>query len=248
MGFKSITTYNEEKYKGLFVLPNDRDSADVIFLYRSVDDVLVAEGVHYIKTNSYSGYVHCPGANCPACRNKWSRDSKIFIPVYDIARKELLFWDRGIRFQNKLQQDVFSKFPNPSEFVWTITRHGAAGDTNTTYEIRAVGKNSVISYDDIMKKFNTKSPDMYENICKDVTAQELETMINADQPDSASLVDYQVTPRVVPTPVSAPTPSVELPEYQSGGFVSETPNDLPNVTGAVTDEGGSDDEVDNVDF
>ena len=35
MGFKTIEQYTEEKDKGFFVLRNDRDSAKVIFLYRS---------------------------------------------------------------------------------------------------------------------------------------------------------------------------------------------------------------------
>ena len=58
MAFKKITDYNEEKYGRLFVLKDDKEYADVILLYRSINDVLIAD-IHYIKSPEYSGYVHC---------------------------------------------------------------------------------------------------------------------------------------------------------------------------------------------
>ena len=50
MAFKSFNQYQEDKNGEFFVLPNDKDYADVIFLYRSAADVLIAEGVHYLST------------------------------------------------------------------------------------------------------------------------------------------------------------------------------------------------------
>ena len=65
MAFKTAREYNEDRFGGLFLLRNDGDYADVIFLYRSLDDVLIAD-THYIKSADYSGYVHCCGRGCPA--------------------------------------------------------------------------------------------------------------------------------------------------------------------------------------
>lgn len=48
MAFKTMEQYTNQKYNGKFVLQNDKDTADVIFLYRSTADVLIAD-VHYIK-------------------------------------------------------------------------------------------------------------------------------------------------------------------------------------------------------
>ena len=83
MGFKSVTSYNEEKFNGLFLLRNDGDSADVIFLDRNIDDVLVAD-THYVKSADYSGYVHCCGKGCPACAKGIRIQTKLFIPLYNI--------------------------------------------------------------------------------------------------------------------------------------------------------------------
>lgn len=60
MGFKSVKSYNDARYGGMFLLKNDGDYADVIFMYQDIEDVLVAD-THYIKSPDYSGYVHCCG-------------------------------------------------------------------------------------------------------------------------------------------------------------------------------------------
>ena len=132
-----IECEEEERYGNMFLLRNDGDSADVIFLYQSIDDALVAD-VHYIKSSSYSGYVHCCGRGCPACAKGIRIQNKLFIPLYNISANEVQFFDRSIRFENVLNNAVFSRFPNPSEFVFRITRHGAAGSMDTTYDISAV--------------------------------------------------------------------------------------------------------------
>ena len=91
MAFKKVNDYNQEKFGGLFLLRNNGDYADVIFMYRSVDDVLVAD-THYIKSADYSGYVHCQGRNCPACAKGIRVQTKLFIPMYNITDNELQFW------------------------------------------------------------------------------------------------------------------------------------------------------------
>lgn len=216
--FKSVKTYNEERYGGKFILRDDKDFADVIFLYRSLDDVLIAD-THYIKSDKYSGYVHCCGRGCPACAKGIRVQSKLFIPLYNVTDKEIQFWDRSTRFEMQLNSDIFSKFPNPSEYVFRITRNGAAGDINTTYSITPVMKSSQGSYDEILNQFNVKMPDHYETICRDISASELSSMLtnSSGTSDYSDLPSYQVTPRGSSSNNSSgPVPTVHdaPPDYE----------------------------------
>lgn len=214
MAFKSVKTYNEERFGGLFLLRNDGDFADVIFLYRSEDDVLVAD-THYIKSADYSGYVHCCGRGCPACQEKIRVQTKLFIPLYNIDKGEIQFFDRTVRFEPQLHQDVFEKYPDPSEFVFRITRHGAAGDVNTTYEIQAIAKNTHSSYEQILADNHASFPEYYKNICRDVPSTELHKMINSNSNSSTyeDMPSYQVTPRgVVPSSDTVASESLSIPD------------------------------------
>lgn len=245
MAFKTVKSYNEERFGGLFLLRNDGEFADVIFMYKSEDDVLVAD-THYIKSPDYSGYVHCCGSGCPACAKGIRVQTKLFIPVYNITQKELQFWDRSMRFENQLASDVFAKFPNPSEFVFRITRHGAAGNIDTTYSITAVGKNTFKTYDQILMENNCKCPDYYSKICKEVSISELSNMLSSSQVAHTTESDmpaYQATPRVAFDPVAGPqnvpvTAGIEIPDYS--GYTGD------DIELAETMEGLPDD--DNVDF
>ena len=200
MAFKAINDYNDARFGGLFVLRDDGDSSEVVFLYRSAQDCLVAD-THYIKSADYSGYVHCCGRGCPACSQGIRVQTKIFIPLYDIKNDRILFWDRSIRFEHQLQNDVFSKFPNPCDYVFRITRKGAAGDINTVYEITAIARNTNMPYDAILAKHNIKFPEAYESICRDIPATELSRMIAAKptaigtSTESIGMPEYQITPR-----------------------------------------------------
>ena len=199
MAFKTVQNYNEDKFGGFFLLRNDGDYADVVFLYQSVEDVLVAD-VHYIKSADYSGYVHCCGKGCPACAKGIRTQTKLFIPVYNIQHDEIQIFDRTMRFEPQLQQDVFSRFPNPSEYVFRITRHGAAGSVDTKYEITAIGKNTFKPYAQILAEKNVTMPEYYNTICKEVSMTEMNVMINSvnHTPNGYSPNEeyhYEATPR-----------------------------------------------------
>lgn len=194
MAFKTMSQYNEEKFGGLFLLRNDQDFADVIFLYRSSEDALIAD-THYIKSSDYTGYVHCCGKGCAACGKGIRVQTKLFIPLYNIQAHEVQFWDRNVRFESQLVNDVFSRYPDPSGFVFRIQRHGAAGDINTTYSITAIGKNIDLPYTKILADNNIIMPDYYENVCKSIPNGELYTMLNINyESDTASGVDYSSMP------------------------------------------------------
>lgn len=222
MAFKSVKSYNEEKYGDFFNLRNDGDSADVIFLYQSVDDVLVGD-VHYLKSLDYTGYVHCTGnrRTCPACGKGIRTQPKLFIPLYNINEGKIQFWDRTTRFEPQLQQDVFKNYPNPSEFVFRITRKGAAGDVNTVYEIGAVGKNKYKSYAQILVENNVSMPEYYSAVCRELSEAEMRDMLSDIARPSNEYVPSDGTPAYTATPrgASAPagqipsTPVVEMPTY-----------------------------------
>lgn len=230
MAFKTMTQYDEERFGGFFLLRNDGDYADVIFLYRNKEDVLIGD-VHYIKTPDYTGYVHCTERNCPACEKGIRVQSKLFIPLYNITDGEIQFWDRSTRFENQLVQDVFSKYPNPSEFVFRIQRQGVAGDINTKYNIWAVGKNKLMDYNQILLTNNATMPDYYENICKTYSSTELHSILNTSANlstsyEANSMPDYQVTPRV-------PMNDMDIPDVPDFGVPEVSPSigdDLPEFT------------------
>jgi len=194
MGFKSVKEFNDNRYHDLFRLINDGEYADVVFLYQSMKDMLVAQA-HYIKSSEYSGYIHCCETGCPACAKGIRVQTKLFVPVYNITKGAIEFWDRTIKFEPQLEQDVFNKFANPSEFVFRITRHGVPNDINTTYSITAVGKNTLGSYQAILDKFQAKMPDYYSNIIREVSVAELSSMLQASDASAASMPEYVPTPR-----------------------------------------------------
>lgn len=238
MAFKKVNDYNEEKFGGLFLLRNDGDSADVVFLYQSIDDVLVAD-VHYIKSADYSGYVHCCGGHsCPACNKGIRTQTKLFIPMYNINEDEIQFFDRSMRFEPQLQQDVFANYPNPSEFVFRITRHGAAGSVDTTYEIQAVGKNTFKPYAQILAEKGAVMPDYYNTICRDVDQYTLQSMLDSSNKANNSYspegeYHYNAVPRgASSTPVSSQpivaTPTAYVP-----------PEGLPGVEPSIDDVPGA---------
>ena len=172
MTFKTITDYNEEKYGILFVLKDDKEYADVILLYRSINDVLIAD-THYIKSPEYSGYVHCTDKASPALAKGIRVQTKLFIPLYNLSTKRIEFWDRNVRFENVLNSQVFSKVVDPINYVFKITRNGAAGDVNTTYQFELVGKNNMLTYNAILEQEGVTMPEYYETICRTVTNEEM---------------------------------------------------------------------------
>lgn len=217
MAFKTAKEYNEARFGNMFLLRNDGDSADVIFLYRNSDDVLVAD-THYIKSSNYSGYAHCCGIGCPACQKNIRVQSKLFIPMYNISEGKIQFWDRSMRFEPQLQKDVFEMYPDPCKYVFRITRHGAAGSIDTTYEIQAVATNTVKSFDDILSEAKTSYPECYSEVCRELSASEMSAMLNSSA-SSEDLSDYKPIPRVaVPAaesflPDRNPTDESAVPEY-----------------------------------
>lgn len=206
MAFKSVNDYQEAKYAGKFVLQNNGDHESVVFLYRDESEVLVGEGVHYIKSNDYNGYVHCLGRGCPACSKGLRPQTKVFIPLYLPAQDKIVFWERTQKFLPQLHQDVFKAYPDPCNYVFVVTRNGEPGSLDTRYHLEPKYKFSK-SYDEVLAHFNYKFPDFYENICKSVDYDTLSEWVNSGPTrstygESAGLPEYKAIPRVSTTPSS----------------------------------------------
>lgn len=208
MAFKSMKTVNSELFGNMLRLNDDGKSVRGVFLYKSDEDVLLASA-HYIKTDSYSGYVHCCEAGCPACANGIRKQNKLFIPFLvladlnpdlDLDEDKLLFWDRNTSFNHQLQTDVFDRYPDPSKYVFKITRHGAWKDRNTRYEISVV-MNFNADIDDVLPGLGVKLPDAYERVIRDMSPSEMSDVLGPKQssPSSAyqpeSSFSYKAMPR-----------------------------------------------------
>lgn len=226
MAFKTLAQYNDERNRVFFKLDNDGDNADVVFLYRNLNDVMLADA-HYIKSSEYSGYVHCCGKDCPACAKGIRIQSKIFVPVLVLRRNdealdtpELKYFDRTTYFKDQLMTDVFNKSANPTDCIFRITRHGVARDTDTKYEIvvkylNTLGNGTGLShYDAILKQCGVTMPEDYERVIKEFSVEQLSKMLTpaGAANDTSNLSEYPVTPRVaVPSAPSQPIDSVLPP-------------------------------------
>lgn len=236
MAFKKMVDYNEERYGNFLTLADDGNSAKVIFMYQSQDDVMICD-THYIKSAEYNGYIQCNGSGCSACAKGIRTQTKLFIPMYDIENKKLIFWDRTTFFESQLMRDVFTNFPNPSEYVFEIVRHGVARDRNTTYSIQCIGKNS-ISFDSICAGLGVKFPDAYNIICPEIDNAKLASMLNQN-PQTAPAgtanqeynYDFNPIPRsdaAVPNDFAVPAqPPIDLTQCAPVGMNPEA--DLPPI-------------------
>lgn len=229
MAFQSAEERTAEIYKNKFHLDNDGDSADVIIMYQKSHDALIGD-MHYVKSPDYSGYVHCLGRGCPVCAKGIRIQTKLFIPFYNINAEEIQFFDRSNYFQPQLFNDVFSKYPNPSEYVFRITRHGMAGSTDTKYSITAIARNTVKTFDQICSEQHATFPEFYSAITRQMTAPELSALLSESGTNAAPpAASYEVRPRGgsynVPAPTDADMPP--LPDMPPEDFSDS--DDFPGV-------------------
>ena len=243
MAFKKMTEYNEQRYGNSFRLVNDQDYADVIFLYRSTSDVLLAD-THYVKSAEHSGYVQCLERDCPACEKGIRVQTNLFIPMLvlshsdpDFKGPKIQFWDRTTKFQAQLMNDVFRNYPNPSGFVFRITRFGVPNDRGTRYTINVLEENLVGSYDEIMAKYNISLPESYDIICKDYSATELRRILLQHNPQSNNQRStYGATPRMA-TQSNAIPPTNNVPIVNAPQYVAPiTPTSVASADNSVDEE------------
>ena len=130
---------------GFFSLKNDKDVAQVRFLYNDIDDV---EGlsVHQVEVNGKKRYVNClreyndPMDKCPFCREGKFTTAKLFVPLYNIDEDKVVVWERGKQFFQQIS-GLCSRYSKGGfvSHTFEIERHGKPKDTNTTYGIYETG-------------------------------------------------------------------------------------------------------------
>lgn len=136
--YTDVDKYGAQGGSGFFRLVNDKDTAEVRLMYRSVDDV-EAMSVHQVTINNKRRWANCireynePKDACPFCRSGMPQFVRLFIPLYNISQDRVQIWDRGKTFIGKITA-YCSKFKNPGK-IYEIERNGAAGDQKTTYEM-----------------------------------------------------------------------------------------------------------------
>lgn len=136
---------------GYFSLKNDKDVAQVRFMYDSIDDV---EGyaVHEVTIDDKKRYVNClkeynePKDKCPFCAANKFTTAKLFIPIYNIDLDRVQVWERGKKFISKISS-ICARYPNVVSHKFEIERNGQKGDTSTTYEIYEIGKDDTTLQD-----------------------------------------------------------------------------------------------------
>ena len=159
---------------GFFRLVNDKDTAQVRFLYNGIDDV---EGyaVHEVKVDGKKRYVNClrdynqPKDDCPFCAAGRFQVAKLFIPLYNIDEDKPQIWERGKKMFQKISSicSHYSKGGLASH-IFEIERNGKAGDQETTYEIYEVDS------DDTTLEDLPEQPEVLGGIVLDKTAEEME--------------------------------------------------------------------------
>lgn len=134
-----------------FTLKDDKDKANVRFLYHDVSEV---EGYacHRVAVGDKERYVNClraynePISKCPFCEAQIKVTPRLFIKLYNEDAGECQIWERSKAYFQRLASLSAHHNPLCNEIV-EITRCGKKGDTNTSYEFYPVS-NSEVNLDD----------------------------------------------------------------------------------------------------
>lgn len=150
--FSNADNYGSEGGRGsFFTLKDDKDTAKVRFLYRTIDDV---EGyaVHKVAVGDKERYVNClrdynePLDKCPFCAAQLKVVPRLFIKLYNEDAGECQIWERSKSYFQRIASLASRYNPLCNEVV-EIERSGKKGDMQTTYEFYPID-NSEVNLDD----------------------------------------------------------------------------------------------------
>lgn len=138
-GVADADNYGGQGGGGYFSLKNDKEVAQVRFLYDTIEDV---EGyaVHEVEIDGKKRWVNClreygqPMSDCPFCAKGMFTAVKYFVPLYNVKTNKIETWERGKKFGSKLSS-MCARYPHLVSNVFEIERNGKPGDTATQYEI-----------------------------------------------------------------------------------------------------------------
>lgn len=152
-GFNDKDNYGQQNKGSFFSLKNDKDTAHVRFLYRSMDDVK-GYSVHRVAVGDSERYVNClrnyndPIDKCPFCKAQFKVTPKLFVPLYNEDVKEVQLWERGKTFFDKLS-GIAARYNPMHGNIFEIVRNGKKGDMQTTYDIWPTTETSDFNFDEI---------------------------------------------------------------------------------------------------
>lgn len=198
--YEDAENYGGNGGHGFFSLANDRDVAQVRFMYDNMTDVQ-GYAVHQIELDGKKRYVNClreynqPVDVCPFCKAKSVQLAKMFIPVYDLASGSVKIWERGKKFFGQISS-LCSRYAQNEPLcshVFEIERNGKKGDTATTYGIFETDRDNTVLED------LPEVPEIIGGLVLDKTAEEM---------------DYYLSRGV-------------FPDASAGGFTRATSNDRP---------------------
>lgn len=170
--YDEVDHYGGQGGGGFFYLKEDKEVAQVRFMYSGIDDV---EGmsVHTVDIGDKKRYVNCirkynqPVDVCPFCREKMFTNAKLFIPIYDVDTGDTKIWERGKKFFAKMTS-LCSRYPDTVSHIFEIERNGKKGDTSTSYEIYEVEQDGT-TLEDLPDR-----PKILGGLVLDKTAEDME--------------------------------------------------------------------------
>lgn len=167
-----VDRYGGQGGAGYFSLKNDKDLAQVRFMYDSIDDV-IGYAVHEVEIDGRKRYVNCPREynepidKCPFCAAKKFQQAKLFIPLYNVNEQKIQIWERGKKFFAKISS-LCTRYPNLVSHIFEIERNGKKGETSTTYEIYEV------DHDDTKLTDLPEVPEILGGLVLDKSADDME--------------------------------------------------------------------------
>lgn len=180
--YNDVDKYGSGTGTRFFALKDDKDTAQVRFMYSSVDDI-ECFAVHQLDVKGEAfkkRYVNClreyrdPLDKCPFCAAKMGTRVKLMVPLYNVDTETVQLWDKGKKFINQLTSlcGRYSSADTPlCAHIFEIERNGKAKDQSTTYSIYEISK------DDTILEDLPEVPDVLGSIIEDMSPEDMENYL-----------------------------------------------------------------------
>lgn len=201
-----VDNYSQSNTGSYFTLKDDKDTARVRFLYKSVDDI-VGYAVYRVQVGDRERYVNAirtynePIENDPFAMAGYKLHAKLFIPLYNEDTGEVQIWERGKTYFSRLASMAARYNPLYDEIV-EVERNGKKGDMKTEYQFYPI-ENKPFNINDI------EIPNPLGTIILDKTFEEMQYYVEHGQfPESSQQVaeTRSATPQRNDMPTGRRTP------------------------------------------
>ncbi len=146
-----------------FGLKQDRETAQIRFLYNTIEDVYF-DVVHEVNVNGRNRTISCLNSRgdnidgCPMCKAGYQQKVLLYIPVYDYRDKKVKIWTRSKNFLSQIQGLMMRNNPL-SGTIFEIMRNGAPRDSKTTYLIQPIAMNDGTTVEALLGQAQAAIPD-----------------------------------------------------------------------------------------